>query len=234
MKVVEREREALIIFKHALNYSSDFYTNLSSWEKERDCCVWDGISCHNTTHHVVSVEIYGGLEIQGGVISESLCTLTFVATIRLTSTGLTGTIPLCLGKLSSLTELDLTFNRLRGNITLPSSLTVLYLRDNVLEGETVLSTICMLSNLRKVDLTGNQLNGNLPSCLGRLSSLIELDLSGNGLSGNIPLSFGNLSSSLAILGLADNVLEGENVLTTICMLSNLNEIPWGIFLCWNS
>ncbi|XP_057819347.2 receptor-like protein kinase [Cryptomeria japonica] len=138
--------------------------------------------------------------------------------------GLTGTVPPCLGKLSSLTELDLSFNRLSGNIPVFSSLAVLYLKANILEGETVLSTICMVRNLSKVDLSGNQLNGSLPSCLGSLSSLTELRLSHNRLSENIPLSFANMSSSLAVFDLEYNVLEGETVINSICMLNNLRKV----------
>lgn len=221
---IHREGEALLQFKDALSYS--FHPYLSSWEKGSDCCLWNGISCDITTHHVVNVEIYGADGMEGGVMSESLCTLTFVATIRLSNMGLTGTLPPCLGELSSLTELDLSYNRLSGNIPLSfvnmSSLAVIDLAYNQLEGETALSTLCMLSNLSVVDLSGNQLNGSLPSCLGSLSSLTELRLSSNRLSGNI-----SLSSSLAVLDLAYNALEGETVLSAICLLNNLSEVSLG-------
>ncbi|XP_057819346.2 receptor-like protein 54 [Cryptomeria japonica] len=215
---IHREGEALLQFKASLNHSS---ADLSSWEKGGDCCLWDGISCHHTTHHVVGLEIQGGAfpGMEGGVISESLCTLTFVASISLTNIGLKGTLPPCLTNLSSLTLLDLSYNMLSGSIPLSSSLAVLYLAHNFFEGETVLSLICMLSDLSVVDLSYNQLNGSLPSCLGSLSSLTQLDLSYNRLSGNIPLS-----SSLAVLHLSSNNLEGETVLSTLCMLSNLTEV----------
>ncbi|XP_059066682.1 receptor-like protein EIX2 [Cryptomeria japonica] len=238
---IHRERDALLQLKDALNYSSDIYsytyslhfTNLSSWEKGGDCCLWDGISCHHTTRHVVGVEIYSdfGTEgddifginsnvgIKGGVISESLCTLTSLATISLSNMGLIGTIPPCLGKLSSLKSLLLYYNRLRGNIPVSSSLSVLDLADNNFEGEAMLSAICMLNNLSVVDLSDNKLNGNLPSCMGSLSSLTELHLYSNSLTGSIPVS-----SSLVVLDLADNNFEGETVLSAICMLNNLRVV----------
>ncbi|XP_057819338.2 receptor-like protein 36 [Cryptomeria japonica] len=175
---IHSEREALLQFKDALNFSSHSYLspNLSSWEKGRDCCLWDGISCHNTTHHVVAVEIQGvafpGME--GGVISESLCSLTSLATIRVFNMGLKGTLPPCFGNLSSLRVLDFSYNNL--------------------EGETVLTTICLLSNLSEVDLSYNQLKGSLPSCLGNLSSLIRLYIPANHLIGEIPYSLGKISS----------------------------------------
>ncbi|XP_057819335.2 probable leucine-rich repeat receptor-like protein kinase At1g35710 [Cryptomeria japonica] len=251
------ERDALLQFKAAINYSSRSFLSsyLSSWEKGGDCCLWDDISCHNTARHVVSLEIHG--DYYGGVISKSLCTLTSLATIRLTYMGLTGTLPPCFVNLSSLAILDLSYNELEaetvlssicllsnlsvvdlsGNLLngslpsclgylssltelhLSSSLPFLDLEDNVLEGETVLSSICLLSNLSKIYLSRNQLNGSLPSCVGNLSSLKELHLPYNMLSGNIPLS-----SSLAVLDLSYNNFEGETALSNICLLSNLSEI----------
>lgn len=44
----------------------------------------EGTSCENTTRNVVGVDIAGfslSAEMEGGVISESLCTFSFVATI---------------------------------------------------------------------------------------------------------------------------------------------------------
>ncbi|XP_059066686.1 receptor-like protein 43 [Cryptomeria japonica] len=221
--VSEVERQALLQFKADLNYSSHShpYTNLSSWENGGDRCLWDGISCHNTTRHVVNLELQGDdfFGMDAGVISESLCTLTSLSTIILSRLGLKGTLLPCFTNLSSLTLLDLSYNMLSGSIPLSSSLAVLYLAHNILEGETVLTTICMLSNVSDVDLSGNQLNGSLPSCLGNLSSLTQLDLSYNWLTGNILLS-----SSLAVLHLSSNNLEGETVLSSLCMLSNLTEV----------
>ncbi|XP_059066832.1 receptor-like protein EIX2 isoform X3 [Cryptomeria japonica] len=85
---IEREAHALLLFKAGVNDSAGV---LSSWEKERDCCLWYGISCDNTTHHVVAVNVTGfslPTEMEG-IISGSLCTLTFVATLNLSGLGLT-------------------------------------------------------------------------------------------------------------------------------------------------
>ncbi|XP_057869842.2 receptor-like protein EIX1 isoform X2 [Cryptomeria japonica] len=86
---IEKEAHALLLFKAGLSHSADL---LSSWEKGTNCCLWDGISCDETSHHIVGVDIAGfslSAEMEG-VISESLCTLTSAATISLTGMGLTG------------------------------------------------------------------------------------------------------------------------------------------------
>ncbi|XP_059066764.1 receptor-like protein EIX2 isoform X4 [Cryptomeria japonica] len=86
---IEREAHALLLFKAGVNDSAGV---LSSWEKGRDCCLWYGISCDNATHHVVAVNVTGfslSTEMEG-IISGSLCTLTFVATLNLSGMGLTG------------------------------------------------------------------------------------------------------------------------------------------------
>ncbi|XP_059066729.1 receptor-like protein 36 [Cryptomeria japonica] len=200
-RCIEREQEALLQFKAGLNYSSGSFTNLSAWEKGGDCCVWDGITCDADTHYVVRVVIW---LFGGGVISESLCTLTSLATIDLTDNGLTGTLPHCLGKPSSLTGLHLPLNSLSGSIPLSfgnmSSLTHLNLAENNLTGS--IPSFSNLSSLYSLDLSSNQLTGSIPSSLSNLSSLISLDLSYNkltGLNGTLPFSFSKLSSLTRLL-----------------------------------
>ncbi|XP_058075967.1 receptor-like protein EIX2 [Magnolia sinica] len=145
---------------------------------------------------------------------------------------LTGPIPAALlGGLSSLEELDLSWNQLNGNIPAAlgglSSLLYLSLRGNELNGN-IPAALGGLSSLEELDLSGNQLNGNIPAALGGLSSLEELDLSGNQLNGNIPAALGGLSS-LEELDLSGNQLNGT-IPTTLGQLSNLS---W-LLLSYNS
>ncbi|XP_059072008.1 leucine-rich repeat protein FLOR 1-like [Cryptomeria japonica] len=83
-RCLSHESQALLRFKDALYISF----NLSSWVNGTDCCTnWTGISCDNHTNHVVSLDIrYLGAE---GVISESLCQLRFLTSLRLSLTPLT-------------------------------------------------------------------------------------------------------------------------------------------------
>ncbi|XP_059589633.1 receptor-like protein EIX2 [Vitis vinifera] len=53
---IEREREALLRFKHGL---VDDYGILSSWDT-RDCCQWKGVQCSNHTGQVVGLYLQEG------------------------------------------------------------------------------------------------------------------------------------------------------------------------------
>ena len=75
----------------------------------------------------------------------------------------------------------------------------------------------------RLDLSDNELNGTLPSELGRLTSLESLDLSGNDLKGDIPPTLGDLSN-LTKLSLWDNELTDE-IPAELSRLANL-QILW--------
>ncbi|OEL21648.1 Plant intracellular Ras-group-related LRR protein 5 [Dichanthelium oligosanthes] len=123
-------------------------------------------------------------------------------------------LPVSLGKLQDVTELDLSENRI---MALPS-------------------TIGSLRYLTKLDLHANQLI-NLPDTFGELSSLIDLDLSANQLK-SLPASFGNLTS-LANLDLSSNMLKvlpdclGKltNLRRLIAETNELEELPYTIGSC---
>ncbi|KAK1303568.1 hypothetical protein QJS10_CPB11g00163 [Acorus calamus] len=123
-------------------------------------------------------------------------------------------LPLSLGKLSDITELNLSENRI---MALPS-------------------TIISLKSLTKLDIHSNQLI-NLPDSFGELSNLIDLDLHGNRLK-SLPSSFGNLSS-LANLDLSSNQLsqlpDTLGNLTSLKRLivetNELEELPYSIGSC---
>nr|CAB3500089.1 unnamed protein product [Digitaria exilis] len=123
-------------------------------------------------------------------------------------------LPVSLGKLQDVTELDLSENRI---MALPS-------------------TIGSLRYLTKLDLHANQLI-NLPDTFGELSSLIDLDLHANQLK-SLPTSFGNLTS-LANLDLSSNMLKvlpdclGKltNLRRLIAETNELEELPYTIGSC---
>ncbi|XP_031126947.1 receptor-like protein EIX2 [Ipomoea triloba] len=58
IRCAERERQALLDFKHGL---VDDYGVLSSWGRDvhqRECCAWSGVHCHNNTGHVTMLDIH--------------------------------------------------------------------------------------------------------------------------------------------------------------------------------
>ncbi|XP_059070465.1 receptor-like protein 35 [Cryptomeria japonica] len=197
-RCLSHESQALLRFKAALN---DSRGPLSSWVNGTDCCTnWRGISCDNHTNHVVSLE--PDLLFSPGVISESLCQLRFLKSLRIIEALTLGTeIPSCLGNLSYIETLYLSLNSFSGRI--PPSL-------------------CLLTRLRVLDLSNNSFSGSIPSCLGNISSLSYLSLPRNLLSGSIPASLGSLSM-LRKLDLGGNRLSGS-IPDSLGSLSLLKEL----------
>ncbi|KAI6702388.1 hypothetical protein NL676_011524 [Syzygium grande] len=123
-------------------------------------------------------------------------------------------LPMSLGKLSEVTELDISENRI---MALPSSigdlraLTKLSIHSNQLIN--LPESFGELINIQDLDLQANRLR-SLPASFGNLSSLINLNLSSNELT-RLPDSLGNLVS-----------LQKLNVET-----NELEELPYTIGSC---
>ncbi|XP_068314930.1 receptor-like protein EIX2 [Pyrus communis] len=182
VRCFEREREALLAFKHGL---VDHYHLLSSWGREehkQDCCKWVGVHCSNRTNHVTQLhlglsylnEIYshqqkGDMQyidyfLQGKMMSPKLLELEHLKYLDLYGVNFNGTrLPYFIGSLSNLRHLDLSDASFGGRFP---------------------SQVGNLTHLQYLDLGWNGFNSveNLNSWLPRLSSLTYLDLSNTSLS----------------------------------------------------
>ena len=184
-----------------------------------------------------------------GTIPSDLNTLTKLGqTLNLSRNNLSGTIP-DLSALSNLERLNLSGNRLGGEITpadFPTSLQYLYLHSNDLSGTIPVFT--SLTNLQWLELYGNRLSGEItpadfPTSLrvlnlqsNSLSGTIPdftslnvlwwLNLGGNSFSGEIPVA--NFPATMGYLELHSNNLSGE--------IPDLTPITlwWGLRLSANS
>ena len=150
-QIPQIECEALVALYNSTNGPG--WKNKAGWNVTNTPCSWYSVSC------------------SGGYVSE----------IFLNNNQLTGSIPVELGNLYSL---SLSNNQLIGSIPVE---------------------LGNLSNLQWLYLGGNQLTGSIPAELGNLSNLQWLDLSDNQLCGDIPLSLINLGK-LYYLYLQDNGL----------------------------
>ncbi|KAL2967172.1 hypothetical protein AAZX31_16G160700 [Glycine max] len=220
---IEREREALLLFKAAL---VDDYGMLSSWTTA-DCCRWEGIRCSNLTDHILMLDLHS-LYLRGE-IPKSLMELQQLNYLDLSDSGFEGKIPTQLGSLSHLKYLNLSGNYyLEGSIPPQlgnlSQLQRLDLSFNYFEGN-IPSQIGNLSQLQRLDLSRNRFEGNIPSQIGNLSELRHLYLSWNTLEGNIPSQIGNLSK-LQHLDLSYNYFEGS-IPSQLGNLSNLQKLYLG-------
>ncbi|XP_039688652.1 receptor-like protein Cf-9 [Medicago truncatula] len=103
--------------------------------------------------------------------------------------------------------IDLSFNKLQGDIPIPSyGLQYFSLSNNNFTGD-ISSTFCNASTLNLLNLAHNNLTGMIPQCLGTLTSLNVLDMQMNNLYGSIPKTFskGNAFQTIKLNG---NQLEG--------------------------
>ncbi|KAF8390987.1 hypothetical protein HHK36_023287 [Tetracentron sinense] len=189
---IEFERQALLEFKEGLKDPSD---RLSSWVG-KDCCRWRGVSCSNTTKHVVKLDLHNSNH-------ENY--------YRSDNSSLSGEINPSLLNLKHLNYLDLSLNDF-GGIRIPEFIGSLkklrYLNlSNASFGAEIPPHLGSLSSLRYLDLSSNSFWGSIPASIGSLWSLIELHLFDNGMNGTIPKSMGQLSE-LVKLDLSWNQWDG--------------------------
>ncbi|KAI7985727.1 Receptor-like protein 34 [Camellia lanceoleosa] len=132
----------------------------------------------------------------------SLCNLSSLVYIDLSSTSRRGAIPHCLGNLASLSILRLNENYLQGPIP---------------------SEMGNMTQLAELDLSWNAFQGPIPSEMGNMIQLTELELSWNAFQGPIPSEMGNMTQ-LTKLDISSNAFEGEipNSMRNLCNLRVLD------------
>lgn len=135
-------------------------------------------------------------------LPENISSLKKLKSMVLTTCMLDGEIPRSIGSMTSLVDLELSGNFLKGEIP---------------------KEISLLKNLKQLELYYNELTGNIPEELGNLTELVDVDMSVNLLTGELPESICKLPK-LEVLQIYNNSLTGEipSVLensTTLTMLS---------------
>ena len=209
------------------NASLNWDTTIPMWSGSTSIVSWDGITVSVNSLRVIELllqnksldgDIPAALADLGGLITldlrdnplgddiTNLNLPTTLTILRLSKTGLTGTIP-DLSQLTKLTLLELNNNELTGTIPDLSQLTKLdlvYLSNNELSGQ--IPSLSQLAEMRVLDLSNNQLSGQIPPLSG-LAALEELSLWENQLTGPIPASLNELTT-LITLSLSLNQLSG--------------------------
>ncbi|XP_031256035.1 receptor-like protein 7, partial [Pistacia vera] len=187
------------------------YSKLMSWKEDKDCCLWDGVTCDTVTGHVIELDLscswlYGSIPSNSSLfflphlrrlnlafnnfnssqISSAFNKFPSLRLLNLSSSNFHGQLPAEISHLTKLISVDLSHNRLR-------------LETPVLQGLSQ-----NLTELKELILDYVDMFTVVPSFLVNMSSsLTSLSLNGCLLRGNLPNNIFHLPN-LQVLILWDN------------------------------
>ncbi|XP_074294180.1 receptor-like protein 54 [Silene latifolia] len=218
---------ALLGFKDS--FTMDDFGLTSSWNKDTDCCKWVGITCHETTGHVASIDLSSGgimgfigdnstlfllnhLEslnlafnyFAGSLISPNFGQFSYMKHLNLSLSFFGGQVPQELGKLSKLETLDLSANSIQMPnfdmiINNMTGLKRLNLGDTFFDS-VVFPSLTNLTSLEYLAVFGSKLAEEIPFSILNLPHLEYLEVGSNfAIYSNFELY--NWSSPLTYLGL---------------------------------
>ncbi|KAJ9545377.1 hypothetical protein OSB04_025084 [Centaurea solstitialis] len=208
------QKSLLLALKKDLKFDPSLSTKLVGWNKTLDCCQWGGVAC-DKAGHVTRLDI-SNESISGGIDgSSTLFRLTFLWSLNLAYNNFNSAhLPSGFGKLTALSDLDLSYNRFEGPIPgfifkLPA-LSTLTLSANKFTGSVDLDMFGKLKELYALDLSYNHLtvtvNAKRSSAFSSLTKLNSLMLASCKMQ-QIPDLQNH--SRLMMLDLSDNQLSGE-------------------------
>ncbi|KAG6652711.1 receptor-like protein kinase 7 [Carya illinoinensis] len=144
-----------------------------------------------------------------GLIPEGLGNLTQLTNIELSWNQLSGEIPTDILKLKNLSQLDLYYNLLTGKLPVGlrnlTSLVNFDVGHNNLHGN--ISEVRFLTGLAVLHLFENQFTGEVPEEIGEFKNLVKLSLYRNKFTGSLPQNLGSWSDFYYI-DVSENFLSG--------------------------
>ncbi|CAL4999850.1 unnamed protein product [Urochloa decumbens] len=204
----EHEKSSLLQFVTDLSHDGGL-TGL--WDNGTDCCKWEGITCSSGT--TVTDVLLSSRSLHGH-ISPSLGNLTGLLRLNLSHNLLSGGLPLELVSSHSIVVLDVSFNKLNGELQeLKSSapmrpMKVLNISSNFFTGHFPYTTWEVMKSLVALNASNNSFTGQIqPTFCISSPSFAVLELSYNRFSGSIPTVLGNCSM-LRVLKANHNILSG--------------------------
>ena len=200
------DREVLVALYNATDGAN--WTDNTNWLSTAPLGEWHGVTVDVGGR--VTELILRARQLSGTIPVE-LGRLSSLEKLFLGKNQLSAAIPVELSQLSNLKSLSLSENDLSGAIPIElarlSSLESLNLANNFQLSGTIPVELTQLPSLKHLILSNNQLSGTIPTELARLSNLISLYLNGNQLTGAIPAELGELSN-LKYMLLDRNQLSG--------------------------
>ncbi|KAK4352305.1 hypothetical protein RND71_027823 [Anisodus tanguticus] len=203
---------------------AEIRSNLSSNNLTDDSmppCLFDDLS------YLESLDLSGNNLKNSHHILSGICKFRNLQVLNLQDNLIQGGLDQCLGGMTSLVSLDLSFNHFDGTVSssIFNNLTLLEnlrFSDNRFDGLLLFASFANLSMLEAIDLTnnefevdtensilGNRLSGGIPvSSQFQASSLLMLDVSDNCLGSTLPTNVLKLFPDLFYLNLSNNALEG--------------------------
>ncbi|XP_022928074.1 protein STRUBBELIG-RECEPTOR FAMILY 2-like [Cucurbita moschata] len=175
----------------------------------------------NYPHELIGWRKYGGdpcVESWTGVS----CSGSSVIYLKLRDLNLTGNLGGQLNNLNNLKQLDVSSNRLTGEIphSLPHNATHINMAFNHLS-HNIPHTLSYMGNLRHLNLSHNTLSGVIGNVFSGLQNLREMDLSYNDFTGDLPRSLGSMTN-ITRLFLQNNKFTGSVAYLSHLPLTDLN------------
>ncbi|GMP98260.1 hypothetical protein CsSME_00046215 [Camellia sinensis var. sinensis] len=246
------ESTALLQFKQLFSFNCsacDFSVYSApltdNWKEGTDCCAWDGVTCDNTTSHVIGLVLRSNCLYGTIHPNSSLFNLVHLQHLDLSYNNFSHSqILSSFGRFTNLTHLYLSYSYLsgpiqsseeevwQGNNFSNSIFHLQKLQELRLGGNRELTgklasfingTLWHLRHLRSLDLSEIDFTGELPNSIGQLEYLEELHLSDCNLFGTIPTSLGNLTR-IRTLSLSRNNINNGQFPSSIGHLKNLEYL----------
>ncbi|KAL8136761.1 hypothetical protein V2J09_002762 [Rumex salicifolius] len=235
---LDTDREVLLSLKSFLDQQNQVNRGrYSEWNQaDFSPCNWPGINCSFSGSgsgagiRVTAVDLSSS-SIAGEIFG-NFSALTALSSLDLSQNTIHGQIPSDLGSCKTLKHLNLSHNLICGelNVSGLSSLEVLDLSVNRLQGEIQLTFPAICGHLKVANISTNNFTGRVDGCFEQCWNLEYLDLSANQFtgklwngfarmkefsvsenwfSGKIAPSFFSGNCNLQILDLSGNQLDGE-------------------------
>lgn len=204
---LDNDREVLLSLKSYLESQNPQNRGVyTEWKMEKqDVCHWPGITCTPQGSRVTGINLSDSTI--AGPLYTNFSALTELTFLDLSRNTIQGSIPDDLSRCHNLKHLNLSHNILEGKLSLPglSNLEVLDLSLNRIAGDIQSSFPLFCNSLVVANLSTNNFTGRIDDIFNGCRNLKYVDFSSNGFSGEVWAGFGRTVQ----FSVCDNHLSGN-------------------------